>query len=60
MKKNQKKLMYLSGALVGLGILSAYFKNKKKQVEKEESFIEQNDLNQQKNNFEERKYIKIK
>ncbi len=63
MKKNQKKLMYLSGALVGLGVLRFYLKKQQKKINlenKEENFIEDETLNQSKTGYEERKYIKIK
>ena len=63
MKKNQKKLMYLSGSLVGLGVLRFYLKKQQKKINlenKEENFKEDETLNQSKNGYEERKYIKIK
>lgn len=63
MKKNQKKLMYLSGALVGLGVLRFYLKKQQKKINleiEEENFIENETLSQSKDGFEGRKYIKIK
>lgn len=63
MKKSQKKLMYLSGALVGLGVLKVYLKNKQKQMnvkEYEEDSMKIWPSNENENGFEERKYIKIR
>lgn len=55
--------MYLSGSLVGLGVLRFYLKKQQKKINlenKEENFKEDETLNQSKNGYEERKYIKIK
>ena len=55
MKKNHKKLMYLSGALIGLGVLKIYLNRVKRNEELKEQSDDSFD-----SEIMERKYIKIK
>lgn len=55
MKKNHKKLMYLSGALIGLGALKIYLNRVKRNEELKEQSDDSFD-----SEIMERKYIKIK
>lgn len=55
MKKNHKKLMYLSGALIGLGTLKIYLNRVKRNEELKEQSDDSFD-----SEIMERKYIKIK
>lgn len=55
MKKNHKKLMYLSGSLIGLGALKIYLNRVKRNEELKEQSDDSFD-----SEIMERKYIKIK